>query len=263
MIKLNNFDDIAKKYRDEILKLYKNQNQNMNYDTDNYGQQYIPSFPEDMDLMDMPEEENNNIIDTEINSSNTNENNNGNQNNSTDSNYINPNNGMNSNYMNENNYVSPNNNTDEPVPVIPMPPAVKDSSEMYNKSRDNNTGIGFLKVMVSSGDNAYPVEGALVIVTQMANGMEGIIKILETNRNGETVVIELPAPLEKGTKVSSGKPYFYYNVIVFAERHYEVQNKNVAIFNGITSIQPVNLIPVPAYTDEKRVMTFYKQETDL
>ena len=205
MVKLNNFNDESKKYKDEIIKLYKNQNSD--YDMESY----MSMFPEPS-----AEELENNSEEIAENS----------------------------------------------FPQV-MPPAVAQQSPIYDENLENNMGTGFLRVEVTSADRAYPAENALVIITEIKNGRESILYILETDKNGASPIVELPAPVFKGVEVSDQKPFSYYNVIVYAEGFYEVQNKNIAIFNGITSILPVNLIPVPAYTEEKRTISFYGQETDL
>lgn len=205
MVKLNNFNDESKKYKDEIIKLYKNQNSD--YDMESY----MSMFPEPSD-----EEPENNPEETAENS----------------------------------------------FPQV-MPPAVAQQSQVYDENPENNMGTGFLRVEVTSADRAYPAENALVIITEIKNGRESILYILETDKNGAAPIAELSAPVFSGSEISDKKPFSYYNVMVYAKGFYEVQNKNIAIFNGITSILPVNLIPVPAYTEEKRTVSFYGQETDL
>lgn len=207
MIELNKFDDMAGKYKDEIIKLYQNQN---NDDLQESEDEIMKLYQNNDDL---PEPE----------------------------------------------YEPPVDNQEESILPV-MPPAIAEQSNIYEK---NNMGTGFLKVEVSSGNNAYPVENALVIITKNENGREDIMYILETDINGTTSLSELSAPLENGTEISDRTPYSYYNIIVYKPGYYEVQNKNAAVFSGITSIQPVKLIPLPAYTEENRVTTFYEQEPDL
>ncbi|HCR74419.1 MAG TPA: hypothetical protein DIW26_08695 [Ruminococcus sp.] len=209
VVKLNNFDDASKKYKDEIIKLYKNQNSD--YDMESY----MSMFPEAVPEPSAEELENNSeeIAETSF-------------------------------------------------PQV-MPPAVAEQSPVYNENLENNMGTGFLRVEATSADRAYPAENALVIITEIKNGRENILYIFETDKNGSSPIAELPAPVFSGGEISDKKPFSYYNVLVYAKGFYEVQNKNVAVFNGITSILPVNLIPVPAYTEEKRTVSFYGQETDL
>jgi hypothetical protein len=193
---MNNFDDIAKKYREEIVNLYKNQNVD--------GSEYIPS--EEENLIDMSQE------------------------------------------------------NDEKSDEVYMPPAVAMDSDIYKQNLQNKMGTGFIRIEASSANNALPVSNALVIITQFIDGAERIVRIVETDADGRTELIELSAPLENGTELSPVSPSSSYNAIIFLDGYYEVQNKNIAVFSGITSLQPVNLIPLPANKSEREVITFYEQE---
>ncbi len=184
---MENFDDIARRYREEIENLYKSQNE-----------EYIV---------------------TENEAENQNENNN----------------------------------------EVYMPPAVRPDSEVYSKSKEKNMGTGFLRVEVSAGGNAFPIEDALVVITEYVDGAEKVIRILVTNQDGRTDIIELPAP-EEAVLTSNGSPYSNYNAIIFHEGYYEVHNRNIPIFAGITSLQPVSLVPMPIYKEGREIMTFYDQE---
>lgn len=198
---MDNLDDMTKKYKDEIVNLYKNQ--------DN---EYVPDFPDDESVAEDNEQ---------------------------------------------------SENGEKVSDDMIMPPAVTEPLKVYNSEDEEYKGSGYLIVEVKSGSGAYPVENALVIVTRNINGEDKILSIMRTNQNGKTEIMELPAPANNGTKISDKNPYAFYNVIVYMESYYEVQNRNVSVFSGITSLLPVNLIPLPAYTHENKVMTFYEQEPDL
>jgi len=198
---MDNLDDITKKYKDEIVNLYKNQEN-----------EYVPDFSDDETISENDE---------------------------------------------------PSENGEKIPDDMIMPPAVTEPLKVYNSEDEEYKGSGYLIVEVKSGSGAYPVENALVIVTRNINGEDKILSIMRTNQNGKTEIMELPAPANNGTKISDKNPYAFYNVIVYMESYYEVQNRNVSVFSGITSLLPVNLIPLPAYTHENQVMTFYEQEPDL
>ncbi len=195
---MNNFDDIAKKYREEIENLYKSQNVD--------GSEYIPSEEENM--TDTTQEK------------------------------------------------------DEKSNEIYMPPAVAMDSDIYTQNLKNNMGTGFLRIEASSANNALPVSNALVIITQYIDGVEKIVRIVETDADGRTELIELSA-VENNGELLPVSPSSNYNAIIFLDGYYEVQNKNIPIFSGITSLQPVNLIPLPANKSEREVITFYQQEPEF
>lgn len=201
---MDNLDDITKKYRDEIVNLYKNQDS-----------EYVPDF-----INEETSDNNNAEMKNSDDMQNTNEN-------------------------------------------IVMSPAISEPLTVYDKNQEQYKSSGYLIVEVTAGSNAFPIENALVIITRMVNGEEKILSILRTNQSGRTDILELPAPVENGTEISSVRPYANYNVITYVDSYFEVQNKNISIFSGITSLLPVNLIPLPAHTDTNQVMTFYEQEPDL
>ncbi len=111
---------------------------------------------------------------------------------------------------------------------------------------DNNLNYGYLTVNVTTASDAIPISGATVTVSQLTDGKDTAFAILETDRDGRTDKIQLPAPPQANslTPYPNGPQYSLYNLHVEKEGYYEANNLNVPIFAGITSIQPVKLIPV-------------------
>lgn len=113
-----------------------------------------------------------------------------------------------------------------------------------------NTGRGSLIVRVTTARGAIPLEGALVNVRNYApDGTEGrgdVIQALTTNRDGNTALISLSAPPRQNSmKPNGGATYTPYNVDVYLEGYFARNYLNVPIFDGITAIQPVDMIPLP------------------
>lgn len=110
----------------------------------------------------------------------------------------------------------------------------------------DNTNFGYLGVTVTTAIDAIPIEGATVTVSQFENGSEIPVKILSTNSNGKTDIILLPTPPRENslTPNPTGPSYSVYNVRVDKEGFYTQNSLNVPIFAGITSIQPMRLIPL-------------------
>ncbi len=120
-----------------------------------------------------------------------------------------------------------------------------------------NESIGFLIVNVKTANGALPVENAQVTVYGAseldANGAptlsdSDVIYTLTTDRNGKTQKVALTTKdknlsLTPDTKV----PYESYNIFVTADGYYDSSYINVPIFQGITALQGVNLIPLSEF----------------
>ena len=111
----------------------------------------------------------------------------------------------------------------------------------------NEKNYGTLIVQTTSASEAIPIRGASVIVRlARENGESDLFRILTTDESGLTspIRIETPAPAES---LSPGgkKPYSEISTEVTAEGYYSVVNTGIPIYPGITSIQPVRMIPIP------------------
>lgn len=124
--------------------------------------------------------------------------------------------------------------------------------DYMNSSLDNS--IGFLVVTARTANGSIPLENALVNIYEnkndgsaMANGY--LLYTLKTNSLGQTEKIALPTK-NSALSLSPGneRPFYSYNIFVSSEGYFDSDVINVPIFQGITSIQPVNLIPVSEYS---------------
>lgn len=109
---------------------------------------------------------------------------------------------------------------------------------------ENQQGTGYLKVQTVSAGGAFPVEGAVVIVTDQ----EGKTAYsLRTDRSGLTDAVSLPAPsvaLSQAPPVNGDPaPYSVYTVQVFRDGFYDIEEYSLPIFDGITALWQANLIP--------------------
>ena len=112
-----------------------------------------------------------------------------------------------------------------------------------------NTGEGRLLVHVSTARGAIPLEGALVhIRNAAAEGTDGrgdVIATLTSNRDGNTASLPLPAPPRQNSmQPNNGIPYAPYHIDVYLEGYFTQNYIHVPIFDGITAIQPVDMIPL-------------------
>ena len=147
--------------------------------------------------------------------------------------------------------------------TVPNPQESEDFSEMNAR---NESGNGFLRVRVTEANGTLPVAGASVRITEYpaedasAEGM--LLYSMRTDRDGLTPLVSLPAPpVEDSLKPGSAQPYALYNISVTYDGYYPVENVGIPIFDRITAVQPVNLLPFTegdriAGADNGRVMIY-------
>ena len=110
----------------------------------------------------------------------------------------------------------------------------------------NNGNFGYLGVTVTTAIDAIPIRDSTVTISQLSDGVDKTVKILTTDIDGKTDIIILPTPPKENSLTPNplGPSYAVYNVRVDKEGYYTQSSLNVPIFTGITSIQPIRLIPL-------------------
>lgn len=115
---------------------------------------------------------------------------------------------------------------------------------------NNSDGYGYMIVRVTTARGAIPLEGAVVTVSDYLgeeNAERGnAIATYKTNASGLTDRFMLPAP-PKALSMSpgNGKSYLTYNIAVAKDGYYQQNYINAPVFEGITSIQNADMIPIP------------------
>jgi hypothetical protein len=115
---------------------------------------------------------------------------------------------------------------------------------------DNSGGLGYMIVRVTTARGAIPLEGALVTVSNYApefeSGRGDAIAVYKTNNSGITEKFALPAPPRSlSMSPGNGRSYETYNVSVAKDGYYQQYFINAPVFEGITSIQNADMIPLP------------------
>ncbi len=116
----------------------------------------------------------------------------------------------------------------------------------------NQNGYGTLRVRVTEANGTIPVEGAVVQVSEYPDAGDGrLLYSMRTDRDGLTPAVTLPAP-PAGESLTPGAaiPYATYHLSVSYDGFYPVEGIGIPIFEGITAVQPVNLVPL---TEEDRI----------
>ena len=119
--------------------------------------------------------------------------------------------------------------------------------------------IGFLLVQAVTANGALPVPNATVHIYRYTEPDENgsfdtedtdIIYSLRTDNSGRTEKVALEAKdKELSQTPDNPKPYTTYNLTVEADGFYESEKINVPVFQGIASIQTVEMIPLSEFSD--------------
>ena len=117
----------------------------------------------------------------------------------------------------------------------------------------SDSNFGFLTIRAYTAGEALPLEGATVTVRDGGDGLipEEIVRL--TDRSGETEPIALPAPPANNSQSPSAiRPYAIYNVTVTHPHFYPFRATGVPVFSGITSLQPINMLPLTNFETADR-----------
>ncbi len=263
----NNFQEMVKRYRDEIMNMAKRGGQMPLYhQADEFNNK---SSVENTQIVSDQNEEDiygpaipvqtNQQITTETNQQQDN-----NQQNNMQSNdeqqleqtEIN-NNTTQQNIENQNNTAMPTPNiqeqTDMPIDypsedeiVIEDEPFTDKEEELmtYEQFRNINTSRGYLKLQAFAGSLSTPVQNVKIIISKQFSDMDRVFYTVSTNENGIVDNLELPTIDRRLSQSPTGALSFAtYNVKAFHPDFNTIEFRQVPIFDGVKSIQPVRLIP--------------------
>ena len=108
------------------------------------------------------------------------------------------------------------------------------------------TDSGTLTVRTYTAGGALPVENTVVRVSGVDENNRFVEFSVLTDADGITQKITLPSPSISYSLSPSAQeiPYAVYDVEVSHDGYYTKTIKNVAIFSGTNSNQPINMIPI-------------------
>jgi hypothetical protein len=113
-----------------------------------------------------------------------------------------------------------------------------------------NSGVGYLIVHATTARGAIPLEGAQITVRdykpEFTEPRGDVIVSTVTGRDGNSERIALPAPAKNDSlSPGNGTPFSIYNLEVRLDGYRGQSYFALPIFDGITAIQPVDLVPLP------------------
>lgn len=114
----------------------------------------------------------------------------------------------------------------------------------------DNVGEGYIKMRVTAVGGTVPVQGAKVVISEYGAGEPGgdeVLFTMRTNASGNTPTVALPAPSMAESLSPGGKrPYSLYAIRVTNDGYYPVELAAVPVFDKVTSLQAVDLLPIGA-----------------
>ena len=127
-----------------------------------------------------------------------------------------------------------------------------------------NPAFGTLLFQVTGGQGAFPVEGATITITKaLADGVSLSLQAV-TDESGKTVPLSLPAPSSALSQApNGGVVYAAYQAEVSAPNYVTTDIRDLPIFDGITTIQPVNLTTDIGGQRQNEVEEIEDKEPDL
>lgn len=111
------------------------------------------------------------------------------------------------------------------------------------------TGEGYLIVHATTARGAIPLEGVQITLRnyepEFSSTAGDVILTMTTDRSGNTERVSLPAP-PKSQSLTSGnrRPFAIYNLEAHLEGYRTQYYYALPIFDGITAVQPVDLVPL-------------------
>lgn len=102
---------------------------------------------------------------------------------------------------------------------------------------------GYVRITVRTAGGAVPVQRAIVTVK---DENETLLAVFFTDANGNTPTLKVGAPPRENTETpeAGGAAFSVYNIDTDKAGYLSVRNVGVPVYSGVTSVQPVELIPV-------------------
>lgn len=131
---------------------------------------------------------------------------------------------------------------------ISYPPENEASAfELFKNFLDANPKTGYLIFQVTQDSplqGTLPVANAKITVSKLLGSNFFVSRVLKTGNDGKTNPIPLPTVYSAlSTTPGNGKVYSTYSARVEAPDFITTDIFDIQVFDGITSIQPVKLLP--------------------
>ena len=120
-------------------------------------------------------------------------------------------------------------------------PGQQPASMTYQEFLRKNPAVGYLKIQASRAESAIPTSGVDIYVYQIFSDLRVLFYHGITDENGIIDPFELPAPPKALTLDPEASGWGAVYQVLAYHVAYEPELYEAEIFDGITSILPVNL----------------------
>lgn len=145
--------------------------------------------------------------------------------------------------------------------------AAQSSTETGDRLRgflEKNPAYGNLMFQVTGGQGAFPVAGAKIVIIKDLDDTHAFSVTEQTDENGKTEGMYLPAPSRNLSQTpGNGDVFAKYRAEITAAGYTPVQVVEIPVFDGITTIQPVNLQPNIGGNQPTQMQTVDDKEPNL
>ena len=126
----------------------------------------------------------------------------------------------------------------------PLQP-IRPENDTYAQFLEENPKTGWLRIQAYTGLGSGPAPGATAVISrQFADGVH-VFATVQTDESGIADDIPLPAPDKSLAESPAGEaPYADYRITVTRPGYRTEVYTEVPVFDGIKSIQPVQLTPI-------------------
>ena len=107
-----------------------------------------------------------------------------------------------------------------------------------------NPAFGTLIFQVTGGQGAFPVRIATILLTKLLIDQQNLSFTVVTVESGKTAPVSLPAPSrELSQRPGNGIVFATYQAEISAPNYVTTEIRDLPVFDGITTNQPVSLSP--------------------
>ena len=129
---------------------------------------------------------------------------------------------------------------------------------------EKNPAYGNLLFQVTGGQGAFPVAGAKIVIIKDLDDTHAFSVTEMTDESGRTQGMYLPAPSRNLSQTpGNGDVFAKYRAEITAAGYIPVQVVDIPVFDGIVTIQPVDMQPDIGGKQSDRMQTVEDKEPNL